>query len=443
VCRRRKERAGWFADGQLALFRSPPRDYIFRLMRPQRLTAPLASMLTLALVAAPAPAQSARDVQRTLRAVAEGVVADATFDFVDRADGRRYARPEDAPAAARLRPSSEYTDWRYWNGVLNLAMLRLADVLSDPRYAAFVRRNVAFAFEAYPFFERRHRGENKWEYPFGQRIVMEELDDYGAMGASVIEVLALDPDERYRRYVEEAAAYATTRQGRLVDGTLVRSFPRRWTLWADDLFMSVPFLVRMAGLTGDRRYLDDAARQVVNFHARLFDARAGLMYHDWYSDTQRPGIAFWGRANGWALLAQVDLLDHLATDDARRDTLVTLFRRHVDGLARYQGREGLWHQLLDREDSYLETSASAMFTYAIARGVNRGYLEPRYAALARRGWQGVSSRIRPDGQIEGICTGTGVSDSLAFYYQRPTPLNDAHGVGAVLLAGSEVLRLPR
>ncbi len=378
-----------------------------------------------------------------LRTVAQAVLEDATFQLVDSASGRRYATPDDAPATARLRPASAYTDWRYWNGVLNLAMLRLADVLDEPHYAAFARRNVAFGFDAYPYFERHYRGEGKWNYPFGQRFIMEELDDYGAMGASVIEVYARDPDDRYRQYVQEAADYATARQNRLPDGTFVRAFPRRWTLWADDLFMSVPFLARMAELSGDRRYLDDAARQVINFHRYLFDERAALMRHNWYSDLPGPGVAFWGRANGWAVLAQVDLLDRLPRDHPQRDTLLALFRRHLAGLARRQGGEGLWHQLLDREDSYLETSASAMITYAFARAVNRGYIEPSYATVARRGWEGVRSRIRPDGQIEGICAGTGVSDSLADYYRRPTPLNDVHGVGAVLFAGSEVLRLPR
>jgi len=398
--------------------------------------------LALGCPAASAHAQAARDTERVLRTVAEGVLADATFQFVDEGTGRRYATPDGAPANARLRPASAYTDWRYWNGVLNLAMLRLAEVLHEPRYALFARRNVAFGFDSYPFFQQRHRGESKWDYPFGQRFIMEELDDYGAMGASVIEVLARDPDERYRRYVQEAADYAAARQHRLADGTFVRGFPRQWTLWADDLYMSVPFLARMAGLTGDRRYLDDAVSQVIHFHLYLFDDRAGLMYHNWYSDVGRPGVAFWGRANGWALLAQVDLLDRLPRDDPRRDTLLALLRRHIAGVAHRQSGGGLWHQLLDRTDSYLETSASSMITYAIARAVNRGYVEPRYASIARRGWEGVASRIRPDGKIEGTCAGTGVSDSLADYYRRPTPLNDVHGVGAVLLAGSEVLRLP-
>jgi unsaturated rhamnogalacturonyl hydrolase len=394
-----------------------------------------------------ARAQNRAETERAVRTVADGVLREATFDFVDSATGRRYPEPDGAPAGARLNLGSRYNDWRYWNGVLDLAMLRLTDATRDPAYRAFARRNVAFAFDHVGWFERRHRGEDKWGYPFGQLFTMAELDDYGAEGAATIEVYALDPDPRYLAYVRRAAAYETGRQGRLADGTLARAFPRRWTVWADDLFMSVPFLAGMAGLTGDRRYLEDAERQVIGFHRRLFDERAGLMYHDWYSDStggagagSRHGVAFWGRANGWALMAQVELLDRLPRGSASRDTLLALFRRHVEGVARYQDTTGLWHQLLDRPDSYLETSASAMFVYAIARGVSRGYLAPRWAAVARRGWRGVLTRIRPDGEIEGVCTGTSVSDDLADYYARPTPLNDVHGVGAVLLAGGAMLR---
>jgi len=231
------------------------------------------------------------------------------------------------------------------------------------------------------------------------------------------------------------------RQSRLEDRTFVRSFPHKWTLWADDLYMSISFLSRMGELTGDGKYLDDAAVQVVNFNKYAFDKTAGLMHHCWYSDVQRPGVAYWGRANGWVLLAQVDLLDRLPADHPKRPQLLEILREHILGIARYQSADGLWHQLLDKSDSYLETSCTAMFTYAIARSVNKGYIEPRYGSIARTGWKGVMSKIRADGKIEGVCAGTGVSDDLVAYYHRPTPLNDPHGLGAVLLAGSEMLQL--
>jgi len=379
--------------------------------------------------------------EQKLRLVADAVLADATFRFIDQNSGEIYTNPEAAPLDARLHPESAYNDWRYWNGVLNLAMLKLGDLLDTEAYREFAPKNVAFAFDHYPYFEERWNGESKWEYPFGQRFILEELDDGGAMGASVIEVYRNDPQERYREYIDQVADHILTRQGRLTDGTLVRSFPRRWTLWADDLYMGVSFLARMGELSGDNRYFNDAAKQVVNFHKYLYSEEKGLMYHCWYSDTQQPGVAFWGRANGWALLAQVDLLDHLPAEFPQREELLGLLQKHILGIARYQSAEGLWHQLLDKEDSYLETSCSAIFSYVLARAVNQGYLKPSYAAIAGHGWQGVMTRIHSDGQIEGVCTGTGVGDDLEFYYNRPAPLNDVHGIGFILLAGAEVMQL--
>ena len=383
------------------------------------------------------------ETRKALRLVADAVVHNATFRFVDRKSEVRYASLQAVPPGIDVRPESPYTDWRYWNGVLNIAMIRLGEVLRDSTYPEFSQKNVAFGFDCYQYFESTYKKESKWEYPFAQLFIMEELDDYGAMGASVIEVFSRDPQPRYRAYVDKAGNQILNIQHRFADSTFIRGFPREWTLWADDLYMSVSFLSRIGELTADHRYFDEAARQVINFHEHLFDEEKGAMHHNWYSETNRQGVALWGRANGWAILAQVDLLDRLPLDHPQRTTLLDLLRRHIDGISRYQSTSGLWHQLLDRDDSYLETSCSAMFTYAIARSVNKGYVDSRYFSVARLGWEGVLSKIRADGQIEGVCTGTVVSDDLFDYYSRPTPINDIHGVGAVLLAGSEILQLPK
>ena len=400
-------------------------------------------LFVLLALSAPVCGQDHSKSEEALRMIGSAVLKSATFQFVDRRTGDRYTDPAEAPAEAQLRLESPYNDWRYWNGVLNLGFLRLAETVDEPASTLFPARNIAFAFNHYRYFEAKHRGESKWEYPFGQLFTMEELDDCGAMGASVLEICKSDPQDRYRKYIDRVAFHMQKKQSRYEDSTFVRAFPRKWTLWADDLYMSVSFLARMGEFSGENRYFDDAARQVVNFHRYLFDREKGLMYHCWYSDTHRPGVAFWGRANGWALLAQADLLDRLPENHPARNVLLGLFRRHIAGVARYQSEKGLWHQLLDRPDSYLETSCSAMFTYAVARGVNKGYLDPRHASIARGGWEGVMSRIRPDGQVEGVCAGTSVSDNIADYYSRPMPLNDAHGIGAVLLAGIEVLEMDR
>ncbi len=388
-------------------------------------------------------AQARAQTEIKLRAIADGVLKDATFGFIDAQKNRHYTSPGDAPSDALLRLESRYNDWRYWNGVLNIAMVKLGEALDDSAYKKFSDKTIGYCFDNYRFFKEKYKGEEKWNYPFGQLFTMEELDDCGAMGASLIEVYHLDKQIRYKDYISLAANHIERVQSRLNDSTLVRSFPRKWTLWADDLYMGVSFLCRMGELSGDIRYFDDAARQVVNFQKYLFDESAGLMHHCWYADSGRRGVAFWGRANGWAMLAQADLLDRLPVTHPQRDTLLALLRRDISGIACYQAKDGLWHQLLDKPDSYEETSCSAMFTYVIARGIMRGFIDTSFAPVARLGWEGVMTRIRSDGQIEGVCTGTGIGDDLEFYYKRPTPLNDEHGIGAVLLAGVEVLQLSK
>ena len=119
-----------------------------------------------------------------------------------------------------------------------------------------------------------------------------------------------------------------------------------------------------------------------------------------------------------------------------------LLRAHARGLASYQSGSGFWHQLLDREDSYLETSATAIYAYAYARAINRGWIDATvYAPWTLLAWNAVSTKINAKGQVEGTCVGTGMAFDPAFYYFRPVSPYAAHGYGPVLLAGAEVTTL--
>lgn len=391
----------------------------------------------------PCTAQDTSGTMHKIRALADGVLKETTFRFIDSESGKIYKSLRKAPRKAQIRPESPYNDWRYWNGVLNIAMLKLGKTLDKPEYSKFAEKNVAFGFDSYRYFQKKHKGEDKWGYPFGQFFIMEELDDCGAIGASVIEVYRTNRQGRYKKYIDKAANHMLNKQNRLEDGTFVRHFPEKWTLWADDLYMGLSFLTRMGELTNDPKYFDDAAKQVINYHKYLFNEETGLMHHCWYSAADKRSAASWGRANGWALVAQVDLLDRLPDNHPQRKILLELLEKHITGVSRYQSDSGLWHQLLDKTDSFLETSCSAMFTYAIARAVNARYIDTRYYEIAEKGWKGVMSKINADGKVEGICAGTVVSEDLNYYYQRPTPLNDIHGVATVLLAGTEILNLSK
>jgi rhamnogalacturonyl hydrolase YesR len=135
------------------------------------------------------------------------------------------------------------------------------------------------------------------------------------------------------------------------------------------------------------------------------------------------------------------VLDVLPPDYPARNDILNLFRAHVKGLAALQSAQGLWHQLLDHEDSYLETSASAMFVYAIAHGINHGWISPAFGTVALTGWNAVAGRVNDQGQVEGTCVGTNFDLSTVYYYARPTSVNALHGYGPVLLAGSEIIQL--
>lgn len=214
-----------------------------------------------------------------------------------------------------------------------------------------------------------------------------------------------------------------------------------YTVWADDLFMCAPFLVRMGDMTGDGKYYDEAVRQVILFNKYLFDEHTGLMWHCYYSDLGTVGGTYWGRCNGWMMYAMADVLEHLPEDHPGRDEVIELFRRQVHHIAQYQNQSGLWHQILHKPDSYLETSCTAMFTYSIALGIRKGWLDERYKSIAVAGWNGISTQIQKDGGVTNICTGTAVGNDIKFYYDRPAPYNDIHALGAIILAGIEMYRM--
>ncbi|HWW76861.1 MAG TPA: glycoside hydrolase family 88 protein, partial [Pyrinomonadaceae bacterium] len=218
--------------------------------------------------------------------------------------------------------------------------------------------------------------------------------------------------------------------------------PQPNTIWLDDLFMSVPALAQMGKLTGERKYYDEACRQVLGFARRMFNREKGVFMHGWVEGmTEHPEFR-WARANGWAFMTEVELLEVLPENHPQRPQILELLRAHAKGLAALQSGSGFWRQLLDREDSYLETSATAIYTYALARAVNRGWIDAAaYAPAALLAWNAVSTKVNAKGQVEGTCVGTGMGFDPAFYYFRPVSPYAAHGYGPALLAGAEVINL--
>ncbi len=383
------------------------------------------------------------DPRAVLQRITDRIVQQTSYQIVDTATKALLTAGQLGKVSHSVRIASDYNDWTYFMGVVLSGMMSVADATEEEELRAYVIRNFDFIFDCLPYFQEQWEVLQVRRASYYRIFRMNMLDDCGAIGAALVDAYRQKHDERYLRMIRKIANYITNVQLRLEDGTLSRPDPRYMTLWADDLYMSVPFLARMGTLTGETRYYDDAARQVTGFLSRLTDPETGLLKHAWFSDSKTVSVASWGRANGWAIMAQTELLRHLPSNYPMRDSLEQLFRRHLMALCRFQDGAGLWHQVLDHPDSYLETSCTAMFCYGLAFAVNTGMIETSYRDTAHKAWKGIASRVREDGQIEGICRGTEVGFDLKFYYDRPAPLNDTRGIGAVLLAGAELIRLDR
>jgi unsaturated rhamnogalacturonyl hydrolase len=327
-------------------------------------------------------------------------------------------------------------------GVVYSGMLLAGETTGDPKFTEYTAKRLRLISELAPRYRARLREEPELRTPLRSVLDPRALDDAGSMCAAMIKALRAGVEADLRPLVDNYAAYISDKQLRLADGTLARDRPQPSTLWLDDLYMSVPALAQMGTLTGDRRYFDDAVKQILQFSERMFVRDKGLYMHGWVQGMTVHPRFHWARANGWAVMALVELLDELPEDHPGRPALLDLLREHVHGLAARQSGSGLWHQLLDRDDSYLETSATAIYAYAMAKAIDRGWIDAQaYGPVALLAWNAVTTKVNAQGQVEGTCVGTGMAFDPMFYYYRPTSPFAAHGYGPVLLAGAELVRL--
>jgi rhamnogalacturonyl hydrolase YesR len=299
---------------------------------------------------------------------------------------------------------------------------------------------MTFLASAVPYFEKHHKAFPSEATPLEIVFNPQSLDDSGSLCAAMIKSTRLGVSG-LQPIIDNTLSYIMTRQYRLRDGTFARNRPLPNTVWADDLYQSIPALAQAGTAKGDNKYFEESIIQVTRYANTVFNKTKGLYMHAWVQDMDPHPEFYWARVNGWAMMAFVELLNELPANHPEREKVLTLFRSHVAGVAALQSGTGLWHQLLDRNDSFLETSASAMFTFCIAHGVNKGWLNAvAYGSVALQGWKAVSAKVNSRGQVEGTSAGTSVSFDAAFYYNRPVGTGP-HGYGSVILAGAAMYTL--
>jgi unsaturated rhamnogalacturonyl hydrolase len=385
----------------------------------------------------------ADDVKKTLKRIYNYLDAVTPAQFMDR---RTQAEIKDLSKidTNTVFKTADFRLTSYEWGVTYAGMLSAGEATGDTMYTHYTKERISFMADALPAFKKLYAQYPKSANPLRQPVAPHALDDGGAVCAAMIKTIPLTKNPNIRPQVDFYIDYIFNKEYRLKDGTLARNRPQKNTLWLDDMFMGIPAMAQMGKLTGDKKYYDDAIKQVLQFSQRMFNPALNVYMHGWVEEMAVHPEFHWARANGWAMMAMVELLDVLPENYPKRNLVISQLQSQIKGIASYQSGEGFWHQLVDRADSYLETSATAIYSYCIARAINKGWINAKaYAPVCMLAWNAVATKVNAQGQVEGTCVGTGMAFDPAFYYYRPVNVYAAHGYGPVLLAGAEILNLLR
>jgi len=337
-------------------------------------------------------------------------------------------------------------NYNYHTAGLAWAMAHLGKTYGNKSFVDYALRYCDFMLDARPMVNYQYNQLHGFRSVQHHLVNTPLLDFTAAPTLPYAYLLAgnfqISRKEEYSKRVEEIKTYLAREQVRLPDGTFTRETPEKMTTWVDDMFMGIPFLVH-AGLaaaskTEKANYLNEAAKQVLGFNKQVFDIKANLYHHASYS-TKPSNIPYWSRANGWGIFATSIVLQNLPKSHPDYKPIMKFYKSHAEKLVSLQDKSGFWHQILNDTTAYLETSGTAIFTMAIARGLNEGWLKgEKYEKAALQGWKAIASQINEKGDVFNICIGTMSSEDPNYYKTRPLVKSDSHGLIGVFWAAMEV-----
>lgn len=389
-------------------------------------------------------------IKQTMDRVLQYIDAETPAVLVDKNTEKEVAALKDIDINTQLKQGGFRLTSYEW-GVTYSSVLAAFEVTGDAAYRDYVYKRHKLLAEMAPFYNKLYAKDKKIDGNVRRVIDPHALDDAGAICCSMIKAMPTvfkQSEQTLRKLIDERiqnyANYILNKEYRLNDGTFARIRPQKNTVWLDDMFMGIPTIAYMGKYTGDAKYFDEAAKQILQFAQRMWVPEKNLFRHGWVEAMETHPAFHWGRANGWAILTMCEVLDVLPENHPKRAEILDLLKSHVKGLAALQHHDGFWHQLLDRQDTYLEASATAIYTYCLAHAINKGWIDAKvYGPVAQLAWHAVAASVNEKGQVENVCVGTGMGFDPAFYAYRPVHVMAAHGYGPVIWAGAEMIRLLR
>ena len=374
--------------------------------------------------------------------------ANAVEDRVDISVASRLASQhvERFPEPWLMRKSDGEYAWSYTHGLVLLGMEQLYKQTGNEVYADYIQSYADHFITA--------NGDINT-----LRITEFNIDSINA-GKMLFFLYQRTGDNRYKRAMDRLREQLKW-QPRTNSGGFWHKRKYPWQIWLDGLYMGQPFYSQYEKSFGDDPAVyDDIVSQFLVIEQKTRDADSGLLYHAWdesalmeWADPETgrsPG--FWSRAMGWYAMAIVDTIEHLPEGHVGREQLTGILNRLVDALIPFQDESGLWFQVPEqggRKGNWLEASGSSMFVYAIAKGVRLGMLDGDYIAIAIKGYNGLLEYIistEADGtvHVNDVCRSAGLGGtpyrdgSYEYYVTTDRVRDDAHGIGAFLLAASEI-----
>lgn len=366
----------------------------------------------------------------------------------------RLARSEIARLGTSLhhggfdRDSNRAARWTYTTGLTAQAMDDLSQATGNPEFTAWGKANL----DSYLTAEGMIRTYDAELFNI----------DHINPGKMLLRYLERTGEARYRRAVAALSAQLDAHP-RTTEGAFWHKKRYPWQLWLDGVYMGMPFLAHEGLIEGDLSGVEEAVHEAQLVHRRLRDPVSGLYYHAWDEKAQQiwadpqTGLSryYWSRGMGWYAMALVDLLDFVPPDrQDLRAPLIEIVRELSATLVAHQV-DGVWSQIIDRPDetgNYLESSASSMFVYMLAKAVNEGYIDDRYRRVTQASFAALVHEfinVSADGSVSlnNICEvaglGFGRDGSYRYYMSEPVTSNDPKGVGPFIMAGVQVSKMLR
>ncbi|TCK93246.1 unsaturated rhamnogalacturonyl hydrolase [Natranaerovirga hydrolytica] len=329
------------------------------------------------------------------------------------------------------------------------------------------------------YLDKYEQTNNEKYYNFVKDFVDRLYDENGTIPEIDIDYYTIDQirmasilfplykkekDPKYKKVLDLLYNQLTTTYPRTESGSFWHkdNYPNQ--IWLDGLYMGQPFYVEYIKTFNDQKDYSDMLKQFANARKFIFNEETELYLHAYDESREmfwcdkETGLSphVWGRAVGWLVMALVDLLEMLETEDVDTALLKDMLKETIDGMLKYQHSSGMWYQVVDmgdKKDNYLESSGTSMLAYAILKGVRLGYLSEDYKEYGVKAFEGTVNQCvkEVDGEVRlgCICRSAGlgrhpergdVRDGSYEYYVSGEPIveNNGHGVAPFLMAYNEI-----